>query len=924
MKNIYKLFALLCVGGMAISCVDEIFVVDDKPKYDTTPGNEIIFTATAHVSDGMPTTKTVYGDTNVQDKDDNTGKLGTIEINWDDDDRISIVSPNAVGAEVAHYNVVPTPLEDEYNDSHYAAELERIGDAGLQWSKETIYDFYAVYPSVLGAANSNLSKSGVLSAELPFDQSGTATYEGNGYVVSPNMDYAFMTASCRNYSRVNENNEQNSEAISLNFNSLVTALQFEIVAGQIGGGENTNIQDYIDILSVSLLAKENTLSGLFTYDIAHDTYESSNVNGSTRVIMHFDDLNDPVRLKANQSLDFTFFVLPENIQAGTLDLQVVFTLNGVRTSKTATISSKIEAGKKYVFKDVRLPNFSSEIPPSGWWDTMDPEVLLSQISIPVASNVFANDSYDVDDIYFQQQQLTIDELWDMGVRGFEICNQSMVYAQGQLLGGSIGPSYEEVLAGDLDAEPVIAAEKELSETFSGAIDNLYGLLQSNPSECLILICTYIAVNDGYNPYVYVANLFNSLDNFCERNKFDPNGFVQISASTTVEDIKGKIAIIIRPGDDERWLYENGQFRQGSAIRKYQPQTDPFITLGDGYDSNLGLTGSIVESLDSDWWNRVLLVSDWGASYDVWDRRYGPEYARAAEFNDMAVSRDRADEKSHFENYLYGISNTYTQIGTIGGYVWGGDVDANGKSLDNNFNNFGGKSASNYPSLLKSGFNFTHKMSNSNYAYVQEWMRVVPQGGIGPIAISRSGSSNSGETLWAYWPESITEKKDAIKALFNKSVKTLANKNSTDLYINVLTGYYVTPTRINSVYPYKGDYTGSTRSFELNDMAEGGDFKNFASEINTYTYNLLTAETGLGGKGLDSEGPWGLVMMDHINRNDNSYKLVDLIMRNNFKFPLATKCNVCGMSPCVCPPTEEGISKSYNATYSNGGEAISFE
>jgi hypothetical protein len=74
------------------------------------------------------------------------------------------------------------------------------------------------------------------------------------------------------------------------------------------------------------------------------------------------------------------------------------------------------------------------------------------------------------------------------------------------------------------------------------------------------------------------------------------------------------------------------------------------------------------------------------------------------------------------------------------------------------------------------------------------------------------------------------------------------------------------------------------------------------------YDLLSKEPGTEGA-LRQTGPWGLVMMDHINADDKSADLVELIMMNNFKFPLVTK---------------DGKRTTYNATYSNGGEAISFK
>jgi hypothetical protein len=61
------------------------------------------------------------------------------------------------------------------------------------------------------------------------------------------------------------------------------------------------------------------------------------------------------------------------------------------------------------------------------------------------------------------------------------------------------------------------------------------------------------------------------------------------------------------------------------------------------------------------------------------------------------------------------------------------------------------------------------------------------------------------------------------------------------------------------------------------------------------------------------------MIEHIGNtvkgtDDKSLKLVDLIMMNNFKFPMATK--VTG--------DQKPEETNYNATYSNGGEAISFK
>ena len=131
----------------------------------------------------------------------------------------------------------------------------------------------------------------------------------------------------------------------------------------------------------------------------------------------------------------------------------------------------------------------------------------------------------------------------------------------------------------------------------------------------------------------------------------------------------------------------------------------------------------------------------------------------------------------------------------------------------------------------------------------------------------------------------------------------------DLYINVLSGYYADNGISQSFYPYKERFNGESVSFEPSNPGKGGNFAGLAADLNQYTYNLLTAEIG-AENGLTQTGPWGLVMMDHIKANDVSADLVELIMMNNFKFPLVTK---------------DGVTRTtYNATYSNGGEAISFK
>lgn len=916
MKNIYKSFALLCMGLAATACLEENFE-DNKPHYDTTPGNEIVFSANGGIVSGNIKTRTEYGDTF---DSDNNNVDDAIEVKWLTGDKIDIMCPQSP-VKVATYRIEGADFTVDENGNkthnHAATTLNRLGDAGLQWSSSEEYDFYAVYPSLKYADTSDedfngsfsLSEEGKLNGVIPVEQKysalkrSTSDDEKYMYVASPDMRYAYMTAS----STYNKESESD-KAIQLQFESRVTAFEFEIKTGQIAVSGNQ-----ITIQSVSLLApNETVLSGSFVYDFI--TKEYTPVSMSNRVIMSFPtDGGVPLRQNGD-ALKVTFFTLPTNFAAGSLKLQILFKMGDTQLSKTATISNSIEGGKMYSYKNVQLDDFNT-IEPSSWWDLVDPNALLTQVSIPVASNVFATSS--ADNGKNQQQQLTIDQLWNIGVRGFEICTQSAV--QGRTNSTDKDTMYDDdgtrvgyyttsaenasdAKGRTLKACRVVAAESLVknNENFHTAFNKLCGLLKTSasPNECLVVICTYMSVNDGYNPYNYVSNLFNYLTWYCTNNShgITKNDFVKIDASTTAGDLRGRIAIVIRPGDDERWLSETGAM--------FNPYSSDYL----GVDNpNSGLTALIPTKLSSEWWEKVMMVSDWGsASFDVWDRRYGSSYAREAAYI-QSLPEGRVLTKSYIEDYLYSTTPTNTTVGSTN--YSESDVEGNHPFPSTKFPD-------------PTDFNFTHKISDKSNAYVQEWMRVIPATGIGPIAIVHDSDGilyqRDHRTMWAKWPGSIQEKKDAIVALFNKSVKTKGNKDANDLYINVLTGYYADwNVSQQGVYPFIKTVSSSNGSISPSGAGKGGNFIKLANELNEWTFNLLsrTPKTGTdGAPALEDEGPWGLVMMDHIGASTKSAELVNLILQNNFKFPLATGVYV----------PKEDTPATYNATYSNGGEAISFK
>lgn len=886
MKRTVKSFALLCMGLFATACVEENF---EPNRIDTTPGNDIQFSATAHVGNGNMQTRTQYGDVSTN-KD-------LIEVNWAAGDKITIASPEANGATMAHYDIGFVADAEGYSGSH-AATVTKRGDVGLQWSDSEKYTFYAMYPMLdiagddkefNGTSSMELLNDGaVLKGYLPIVQNPKGiTPVGSNYIVEPDMRYAYMVAYDTYDTTEKDENGKNTDNISLPFESLSTVLQFQLTAGVISG-QNTSTNS-IKITSVSLLSeKGNAICGPFKYTYPteanptgtseFDKGEDGTTSASSfsRITMDFAEMENDIILNTGSTLDVTFFLLPivdfdNNVQD--LKLQIFYEVNGSPQYMTATLGVDIQASRKYCFKNLTMKSVDAGVTGSSWFGGLADNILVSQISIPCAGNVFSNES----DVKFNKQQsLDYLSLWNAGVRGFELASDYDVQAMNQTFANQ---------------KFVVGGKYVGNVTFQQAFNNLVSALNKNPNECLILFARYSPCEADYNPQTYVTELLS----FLRDSGVDKERFVRLTPTSTVEGLRGKIAVIIRPGDDD---YMTHWFADGTAS----------LTLLD--DKN------------NSWSENVMLVQNWGDAYDRWDMRY-EGYTREATWGEGTSNGWRvagsdyahgSDGKLVMENYLYGIS---TNEGTYTAYSSYGYKD--------------------FPNSPTEKLTYTHTLANGNTIHVQEWARVAPvndnlNDGNGLYTGNQAYVLLSGNRyLWVRWPESITQKKKAIDETFIAAVN---HNDGAQAYINVLSGYYITNEHKQSMVPYKYRFNigASLSHIQPSGQGNGGNYAALAAELNTYTYDILSGNSVLSSTGTKlPEGPWGLVMIDFIGTDfantsnipnagefgadlskatEASSKLCNLIMMNNFKFPLKT-------DDSVTPAT-------YNATYSNGGEAISFK
>lgn len=897
MEKYTKYFFLLVTCLLASACSEELGL--DYIK--VVPGQEIQFGGNAYFTSGDPQTRTEYGEVVEIGTDEETGEpIYGIEVKWlDGVDMVDIACPEAVGAKRAEYKVASVNNTTSASDNYasVANALHKTGDVGLQWSTSPVHNFYAAYPSrQQGLANLKTILSATEYAKVEADfglnyekkefkgfipseqhvirKEEVTEGETKGYILHPDMTNAYMIAK---KAHTGENGN-----VGLQFNSIVTALQFQIKANDVKVLEQDKP---IKITSVALEQPQGKqLCGEFTYNYETNEYTyPTSLTGTDKLITA---VFDPVTLNEGDYLDVTFFLLPgaefnseENAaDEPELDLIVRYTLadnDGEENPgmKSALMSKNIKPSKKYYISNVQLPVIKLNATGTTWWSALPPRALFSQVSLPVAGNVFATTAYNGTTTYVNasnaQQVKRYDELWDAGVRGFEFVTDRENSTEGTATIGN---------------QPFVCAEEKLyivyengendvNINFDVAFYTLANRLKNNPTETLVLLCTYMPCSGTtFNPQEYVNQLLRYFKNFATSNPlgFTEKDFVPITDATRVHDMTGKICIIIRPADDGR------------------------------YES----TGSYTAGINMNVWpGHALLIQDWGTAFDVWDRRYGSDWARESSYKtNYDGGKALYKNKAVIEDYLYCTSGSDENMTTD---------QANG----DNFNSASEKLPKFDESTYK--FNYEHAMTGSitnAKAYVQEWARVAPENAtLNTVGINTNhnptyqvivGTTN--RNLWAKWPASILEKKCAIKKLCEMSVETSGDNTAKDLYINSLSGYYIdwdnslnynkSTLPFMAGYALKGGWTGAnvTSNGGVTGQGKGGNFKLLAYDLNKYVYDLISKKE-------IASGPLGLVIMDHIGNNavkqvgpgtiektvtdDKSLDLVDLIMRNNFKYSL---------------------------------------
>lgn len=274
-------------------------------------------------------------------------------------------------------------------------------------------------------------------------------------------------------------------------------------------------------------------------------------------------------------------------------------------------------------------------------------------------------------------------------------------------------------------------------------------------------------------------------------------------------------------------YYNSLVQSGVKMIRYSPS----LRAGDCYGKLILVARPSQEGEDEETivnsatgTGEILTVKGWGSLPDKWTKRGYPTRLYAGT-KDGTIGTTKYNEVS-----ANAIGYTYTDL--METYIFGKTGSLPTKGTQN----------------FTYGTDQTDSEGNPIVAWAQEWRRVY------------SPSYNS--TVGGFqWFDSLQEKKDDVTDTFRRSISRENNR----VYFNSLDGFYITNNSDSYLYYWKGNM---------------GEIKAYAEHMNDWLYKYVL-DMGVN----NITGPLGVVIMDYIGEGEGGTNLPNIIINNNFKFPL---------------------------------------
>ena len=867
MKKIFLLFAVVCMA--LISCTDDI-VGGGKPTANL--GDEILFSGSMSYESAkkIGQTRTVYGD---------KVETGT-EIKWHIGDTIGIYCAEAFGdVKYCDYAVVDPFLgtgqitgngdDDDYEE----CSLLPKSDNYLRWG-EGNHTFYGVYPSALmlnkygednAIASSLKLENGTLTASLPNIQRPgsyvTADTDGN-YKTHPAMRYAYMVATA-------STDPSKDASVLLQFNPIVTAVEMTL--------ENTGTAAIEGITMVSL-SSDTELCGSFTADLSSPSSPNVTLTSSgdtyKTIQIPLVEAGSSINLLPGKTITFTAFMML-NTDLSSIKLTLLYA-GGIAQKQATLTGNKTDANQNGIIVRAKTKNFIKNVPLSfsnavstvdlSKWaasiSTKDNKTLAS-LSIPAAGGAASGHTanWNTNEKYLEQE-LTIEELWDNGIRCFEFT-----------------VDYDKSTSGttNLGGLNVYCNSKDCGITLQEAVKKVKTKLLANPTEFAMVIITYQqnigwdkrnqdnnggAVTYTRKPGTFMSQLntfwsdvtngkntvTGSWGSLQTVNTVDGQitvtpGTALYSPKLTLSQARGKLFCIARPISEDE---DNYKTINGSNIRGVSQATYPSYTIG----------------------SNIFVIEGWGAMKDKWERRgytSCPFYRGNGNGFFTDANKSNIGYTDNRPGRPFDVASNDDNISTI---------------TDSYVND-------NLETLLQN-VNFTYTVKDNSgtssgiSAYVHEWARVSNLEG------QFDGTTETGADKEYFWPNSTEEKLSHVK---NTLDLALGDQSGNVVYINSLCGYFIDKTDNNSYLPNSltdmsghnqwvliatyQRYTGLSGASQTAGMC--GNISDYALWVNNAFYQYLLTKD-LGGNST------GIIMMDRVSddavTNPAGYYIPRIILANN--------------------------------------------
>lgn len=553
----YSLFATALV--VLSGCQDD--VVEQKPSTPAQVGDEISFGSSLRDVQ----TRTIYDDEPTQAEDGSY----YYRVRWEEGDQIAIYCPQASNGTLVNYSVSP-----DANDPTRSSRVTKVNtdESGLQWGESDVHRFYGFYPAnrVIGTEN------GLINGNVPVEQSPegwnvvTNNNGGTNFYGKTNTDNAYMWA----YGEFTKST-MGGQDVPLTFHPWMTVLQIKIPGPKTGTMKISNVniiategrQTAIsgDFVCDMTPVEENGADGVPVYrpTTTGKVDNSISISGWNSDVQGFVELDSP-----NDTMIVRAYLLPIDADEEKLpsarNLQIaVQTMNGAPLTRTLGYSGHGENSiQPHKVNTVILPNLTETNQTNYWMSSLDRNIYLSELSIPGSKFSYLTPTNAGGNAAFQG--VGIEQQFLDGVRGFIVQVGADATYNATRDGWGFNYTYTDATL------PIFCGNGDVLSDAISSIANALStaeqeLGQDRNLECAVVMITYTGenavsadftgagylhdINDvGGAEHVWMDAIANELKKLGAN---DANRIYtdEITANTTLDDVKGKIILKVNTNSD---------------------------------------------------------------------------------------------------------------------------------------------------------------------------------------------------------------------------------------------------------------------------------------------------------------------------------------------------------------------------------------